>query len=78
MPVNPHPHVALGTGDVAERLAELSDADLLAYLRWSDWESDHSDKHPYTRWGYSKLFSCARRELVSRGHDADAWRSTPH
>ena len=28
MPTNPHPHVEIGHGDVADRLAELSDTDL--------------------------------------------------
>ena len=77
MPTNPHPHVGIGHGLVAERLAELSDADLVAYLRWSFWEHRHSDKPAFTRWGYSKLFSSARRELVRRGHDAEAWREPP-
>jgi hypothetical protein len=74
MPTNPYPHVAIGHGEVAERLAELSDTDLVAYLHWSSWEYRHSEKPAFTRWGYSKLFSSARRELVRRGHDEESWR----
>ena len=74
LPTNPHPSIEIGHGDVADRLAQLSDPDLVAYLRWSFWEYRHSEKPAFTRWGYSKLFSSARRELVRRGHDRDSWR----
>ncbi|WP_345203999.1 hypothetical protein [Fodinibacter luteus] len=72
MPTNPYPRVEIGHGLVADLLTELSDADLLAYLRWSDWQWLHSDQSGFTRWGFSKLCSSARREWVGRSHDASA------
>jgi hypothetical protein len=67
VPSNPHPAIEIGHGDVVDLLAALSDEDLAAYLRWASWEHQHSDKPAFTRWGYSKLVSAARRELLSRG-----------
>lgn len=75
MPTNPYPRVEIGQGLVTALLIELSDADLLAYLRWTDWEWRHSNQPGLTRWGFSKLCSSAHREWVARGHHATTWRS---
>ncbi|MGB7817748.1 MAG: hypothetical protein WBL35_03305 [Ornithinibacter sp.] len=77
MSTNPNPHIEIGAGQVSELLTALDNDDLLAYLRWSHWECENSGKPPFVRWGQAKLFAAARRELVSRGHEADSWNDEP-
>lgn len=69
---SPYRTVRLQGGDEGEALARLTDADLREHLRGHHWWYQH-EPNPQQRWNTSKRFPVARRELVARGHEHDAW-----